>query len=176
MSSNLALTPKTPLNRTLPAPKSQFLQLHLAPTTTALIATAQLTEVINLSPEQITPIPHMSPWMMGTYNWRGEILWLVDVSCLVGLTPLYQQLPVTSGYSLIVLQFDSKNDGDRQTMGLVVNQVGKIEKFSSDLLQPPCFANQTKWEQFLLGYWLKSEAEIMAVLNSAVIWQEISGS
>ncbi|MEO1004661.1 MAG: chemotaxis protein CheW [Cyanobacteria bacterium J06638_38] len=173
MTSELAITPKPSLTKALPAPKEQFLMLDLAPATTALLATEKLTEVLSLSPEQIMPIPHMSPWMMGTYNWRGEILWLIDASYLVGLTPLYQQLQTTSGYTLVVMQFNT--DGDRQTLGLVVNQIGNIEKLSLDSLQSTFSANQTRWEKFLRGYWLKPEGAIIAVLDSVAIWQEISG-
>ncbi|MEM7762420.1 MAG: chemotaxis protein CheW, partial [Cyanobacteria bacterium P01_A01_bin.40] len=71
------------------------------------------------------------------------------------------------------MQFNT--DGDRQTLGLVVNQIGNIEKLSLDSLQSTFSANQTRWEKFLRGYWLKPEGAIIAVLDSAAIWQEISG-
>lgn len=157
----------------------QFLQLHFASEITALLPTEQLTEVITVSTEEIMPMPHMSPWMMGTYNWRSEILWLVDMGYLVGLTPLYQQ--VHSTYTAAVVQFplptNTSNDTGSQIVGLVVNQVGNIERCPPDSIQTSSLSNKdTKLEQFLRGYWLKSEQEILAVFNIDAIWRGISQS
>ncbi len=158
----------------------QFLQLHLASDTIALMPTKDLSEVITFSAEKIMPMPHMSSWMMGTYNWRGEILWLVDLGYLGGLTPLYKQ--VISNYTAIVLQFPLStkklnNNTNNQIVGLVVNQVGNIERCRPESIKPSCFfAKDTKLEQFLQGYWLKSEQDILAVFNPDAIWKEISES
>ena len=58
--------------------QEQFLQLYLANQTITLLPTEQLTEVLTISAERIMPMPHMSPWIMGTYNWRSNMLWLVE--------------------------------------------------------------------------------------------------
>ncbi len=165
----------------LESPKvmEQFLQLHFASQITALLPTEQLTEVITVSPEQIMPMPHMPHWMMGTYNWRGEILWLIDVGCLIGLTPLYQQVIPT--YTAAILQFllppDTFNESGIQILGLVFNQVGNIERCDPNLIDTSAFsAANAELEKFLRGYWLKSEAENLAVLNPETLWQEISRS
>ena len=119
----------------------QFLQLHLVSDTIALMPTRDLSEVLTFSAEQIMPMPHMSPWMMGTYNWRGEILWLIDLGYLVGLTPLYKQ--VLSNYTATVLQFASStktlNNTNKQIVGLVVNQVGNIERCNPQSIKPSSF-------------------------------------
>ncbi|HEY9652883.1 MAG TPA: chemotaxis protein CheW, partial [Coleofasciculaceae cyanobacterium] len=65
----------------------QFLRFHLLPNTTALLPIEQLTEVLTISRDQVVPIFHMPPWVMGVYNWRGEILWILDLGHLIGLTP-----------------------------------------------------------------------------------------
>ncbi len=67
--------------------KEQFLRFHLVPDTTLMLSITQLTEVLTIPVGQIIPIPHMPAWVMGVYNWRGEILWMVDLGQLVGLTP-----------------------------------------------------------------------------------------
>ncbi len=166
------------LNSTNTQVMEQFLQLHFASEMTALLPTEHLTEVITVPPEQIMPMPHMSPWMMGTYNWRGEILWLVDVGCLIGLTPLYQQVIPT--YTSAVLQFppppNTFNDTGLQIVGLVFNQVGNIERCDPNLIEEvsSVSGSNPELEKFLRGYWVKSESEILAVLNPDVLWQKIS--
>ncbi len=166
------------LNSTTTQVMEQFLQLQFASDMTTLLSTEHLTEVITVSPEQIMPMPHMSPWMMGTYNWRGEILWLVDVGCLIGLTPLYQQVIPT--YTAAVLQFPPpanafNSDPGIQIVGLVFNEVGNIERCDPNLIETSSISGSNpELEKFLRGYWVKCETEIMAVLNPDILWQKIS--
>ena len=85
----------------------QFLRISLASNTLALLPVQYLSEVLTMPNGQIMPIPHMTPWVMGAYNWRGEILWMVDLcivhshvhsdsfwACLLGIRilPAFQRL------------------------------------------------------------------------------------
>ncbi|GBF83604.1 chemotaxis signal transduction protein [Aphanothece sacrum FPU3] len=95
-------------NLTLPSPTGetrnrssleQFLRFDLVPDTTLMLPVAQLTEVLTVPLGQIVPIPHMPPWVMGIYNWRGEILWMVDLGHLLGLNSLASTNPKPPGLS-----------------------------------------------------------------------------
>ena len=157
----------------------QFLRLYLDSDTGALLPITQLTEVLNVSCAQIMPIPHMYPWMMGVYNWRGQILWLVDLGNLVGITPLYQQALTSSNHTVVVLEVPGeKTDStgnDRQTVGLVINRVGNIENCNPSLIKTVSpSAMSTKLETFLRGYWCKSDYEMLAVFRLNAIWEAIS--
>ena len=157
----------------------QFLRLYLDSETGALLPITQLTEVLNVSCSQVMPIPHMHSWMMGVYNWRGEILWLVDLANLVGITPLYQQALTSSSHTVIVLEAPlaeaDSTGNDRKTLGLVVNQVGNIENCNPDLIKNIAFpAINTKLEAFLRGYWCKSDYEMLAIFHLDSIWEAIS--
>ena len=68
--------------------QQQFLRFHLAPDLNAALPVEQMTEVFTVATTKVVPIPHMPPWVIGVYNWRGEILWLVDLGYLLGGTPL----------------------------------------------------------------------------------------
>ena len=157
----------------------QFLRLYLDSETGALLPITQLTEVLNVSCSQVMPIPHMHSWMMGVYNWRGEILWLVDLAHLVGITPLYQQALTSSNYTVIVLEAPVEEEdatgNARKTLGLVINQVGNIENCNPNLIKNISFAAiNTKLEAFLRGYWCKSDYEMLAVFHLDAIWEAIS--
>ena len=175
-----------PASSTAPiSPKmKQFLRLSPNAQTVVLLPTEQLNEVLTISTEQIAPMPGMSPWIMGTYNWRGNILWLVDLGYLVGLKPLYQQ-PSASSYTVTVLQFDQRSQqapssyggvicDSSQVIGLVVNRVGNIERCTLDSIQPISSVTDNRLTEFLQGYWLKSEQEILAVLKPDSILQALS--
>ena len=83
--------------------RQQFLRFHLMPDTTALLPVHQMTEVVTMAINEVVPIPHLPAWVMGVYNWRGEILWLVDLGHLIGLPPIHQQATGRSTYTAIVI-------------------------------------------------------------------------
>jgi len=71
--------------------EEQFLRFHLEPETKIMLPIEQVTEVLKIDVGNIVPIPQMPSWVMGVYNWRGEILWIVDLGHLIGLNSWYQQ-------------------------------------------------------------------------------------
>lgn len=152
----------------------QFLRFCLFPHTTALLPIPQLTEVLTIPRHQIVPIFQMPPWVMGIYNWRGEILWMVDLGHLVGLSPWYQQASHTSHHTAVVLQGHSyqKNttNSQSQMLGLVVNKVEDIEWCNSDMIQSPSASTMTcEILPFLRGYLLNSNHETLMVLDGESI-------
>ncbi|MGG6295936.1 chemotaxis protein CheW [Leptolyngbya sp. AN02str] len=75
------------------APELQALEspegeLHLRFFTTsgdefALPATG-IKEVISVPPDRITPIPNVSPLLLGTLNVRGRVVWVADLGQFLG--------------------------------------------------------------------------------------------
>lgn len=157
----------------------QFLRFHLMPDTTALLPVHQMTEVVTLVINDVVPIPQMPAWVMGVYNWRGEILWLVDLGHLIGLTPIYQQVTSRSTYTAVVVHATQQMPGKQRAgsqntggkiIGLLVNRVEDMEWCNPDLIQsPPMSAVDPELVPFLRGYWLKSNGEILVVLDGESI-------
>lgn len=84
----------------------------------ALLPLAQISEVFRVSVEDILPVPEMPDCILGIFNWRGEMLWLVDLDHLLG----YSSLSVMAADPMtIVVQ------SNNQPLGLVVPQVNDIE-------------------------------------------------
>ena len=150
------------------------MRFHLVPDTTVLLPMEQLTEVLTISNGQIIPIFHMPAWVMGVYNWRGEILWMVDLGHLVGLTPWHQQANTTSVFRAIVLQANSSqatpNNARTHLLGIVVNRVEDIEWCNPDSIQsPPSSTVTPELAPFLRGYWLKPNGEMLVVMDGQAI-------
>jgi positive phototaxis protein PixI len=137
----------------------------------------QLTEVLTIPKNQIVPIFHMPTWVMGVYNWRGEILWMVDLGHLVGLTPWYQQVSNTSAFTALVLQADSQQitstntkSQKSQMLGVVVNRVEDIEWCNpSEIQSPPSSSVTPELVPFLRGYWLKSNGEMLMIIDGKAL-------
>jgi positive phototaxis protein PixI len=154
--------------------QEQFLRFALVPDTEVLLPIAQLLEVLTIPIGQIIPIPQMPAWVMGVYNWRGEVLWMVDLGYLLGLTPAHQQTKIISNYRAIVIHAhfnapDRVRSGN-QMLGLVVTQVEDIESFNPDEIEsPPATAVSVSQAPFLRGYWLKGDGKMLLVLDGAAI-------
>lgn len=151
----------------------QFLRLHLMPDTTAMLAVNQISEVLTIPMTQVIPIPHMPAWVLGVYNWRGNILWIIDLGHLLGLTPLFQHTTNSSTYTAVVIRdaqqrratLGNQNTSDK-VLGLFVNRVEDLELCNPDAIQsPPESAVRSELVPYLRGYWLKQTGEIFVVLD-----------
>jgi positive phototaxis protein PixI len=140
----------------------QFLSFSL-PTHLAILPTRNLTEVLTLSAQQIVPIPDLlDRSIMGVCNWRGEVLWLVDLNAKLNGEPL----PVLQGthYSAIIMHHNG------QTLGLVVSQVTQMVWCEVAEIQPlPQTKQMPHSSPFIQGYWISSQAEPFLVLNAPEI-------
>ncbi|MBR8826510.1 MAG: chemotaxis protein CheW [Gomphosphaeria aponina SAG 52.96 = DSM 107014] len=155
--------------------QAQFLRFHLVPDTNVMLPIFQLSEVLSIPYGQIVPIPAMPAWVMGVYNWRGEILWMVDLGHLVGLIPWYQQTVSSSNHRAVVLNANlgrsaRSSHGRNEMLGLVVNRIEDIEWCNPDeFYSPPASAVSSELATFLRGYWLKQNGEMLVALDGEAI-------
>ncbi len=96
----------------------------------------RVTELINIPIDRVVPIPHLPPAVIGVYNWRGEILWIVDLAMFLGVktagSPLrYRSLQPT----IILTSADTSEDPRQKTIGFVVDEISEIEWCDLDLIQ-----------------------------------------
>lgn len=173
VSESLPVSQTSLTEADLPAAGTQFLRLYLVPETKLLLPIDKLTEVLTIPLGQIVPIPHVPPWVMGVYNWRGEILWMIDLGQLVGLTPWHQQTVNSSSYMSVVLNSEPNGDDSNNSgthLGLVVTKVEDLEWCQLELMQSlPSSMMTTELASFLQGYWLKPSGEMLVVLDIEAI-------
>jgi positive phototaxis protein PixI len=105
---------------------TQYISFLLTEKMRGMIPTTQLSETINLELNRIVQIPDLPPAVVGVCGWRGEVLWLVDLSYALSLTPLldtdYQSakcsvLRVTvhqQSFGILVADVQQLVRGDRQ--------------------------------------------------------------
>ncbi|MGF1495349.1 MAG: chemotaxis protein CheW [Elainellaceae cyanobacterium] len=165
---------------TPPDSTEQFLRLRLASDTLALLPVRYLGEVLTIATNQIIPIPHMPPWVMGVHNWRGEILWMIDLGHLLGLPAWYQQTGSFSTLTTVLLDAHEATKGaaqSRQVVGLVVYQAEDIEWCNPNLVQASTpLSVIPELTPFVQGYWWTANDEILAVLDREAIIAAISNA
>ena len=146
----------------------QFLRFHLHKGTKAMLPIKQITEVLKIQFSQIVPIPQMPAWVMGVHNWRGDVLWTIDLAHLIGFEPWYQKSINHANHTAIVLSPNKEQKDNVQNnihLGLVVSQVEDIEMCNVADIQIPPSSVTAQLASFLDGYWLRSSGVPIIVLN-----------
>jgi positive phototaxis protein PixI len=150
---------------------TQFLRFQLDPLTKAMLPIDHITEVLKIPFGQIVPIPQMPAWVMGVYNWRGEILWMVDLGHLIGLNSWYQHQGNLLRQTAIVLSPHRQRDRSSNIhLGLIVGRVEDLESCDISTIQAAMSSQANpQLSNFMQGYWLKPEGEMILALDSARI-------
>lgn len=152
----------------------QFLSFPLGSDTQAMLSVDQLTEVLTLPVGQIVPIPDMAAYVLGAYNWRGEILWVIDLGQLLGLEPLHQQLGNAASYKVLVSQPDLQAAA---YLGLAVTNVDDMHWCNpSDIESAPTAAGTPNLSPFLRGFTLSSKGEMLLAIDAAAIFDRMLSS
>lgn len=148
---------------------AKYLKFTLMADMTALLPIAQLAAVLKIEATQITAIPHLPASIMGVYNWRGEVLWIVDLGYLLGGTSWHQQSILPTHYKTLLLEQILAETSERRHLGLVVPHVNGIESLSLDAIQSPS-AIADALVPFLRGYWLGVTGEMLMLLDGPAIF------
>jgi len=111
------------VNAVAEAAKREFLTCRLGDETYA-VDILQVQEIREVN--EVTRVPHVSPFVRGVINLRGAIVPIVDLGLMFGF-PEPAQL---TGASAIVL------DVDNRLMGLVVSSVSDVLQLAADEIAP----------------------------------------
>jgi positive phototaxis protein PixI len=134
-----------------------------------MLPTPQLTEVLSLPLSQVVPIPDMPATLLGVCNWRGEVLWLVDLGSLLGFEPLYAQNLQQGTLSIIVVHCQGR------MLGLAVSEVEQMIRCASDQMQRTIAPNLTpELTRCLDAYWTAPNHEVFLVLNGDAVFDCLS--
>lgn len=175
---NLQLSPSQEQNSQALPPSinsyaEQFLRSQLAPGTTIFLPIQGLLQVLTVPIDQIIGMPHMPAWVMGIYNWRGEVLWVIDLGHLCGLLPWHQQPTPLTVHRVVVLR-SPKSEGNLTAkdhrLGLAVGTIEDMEWCNVSEIQEPTPAEKLpQLTPFLRGWRLFQEGKL-AVLDEAAIF------
>jgi positive phototaxis protein PixI len=147
----------------------QFLKFQLQPNFTTLIEVELVTELVNVFVDRVVPMPHLPPTVLGVYNWRGEILWIVDLAMLIGVTesPRRYQNPQPT---IILSSGNNNKDRQQKTIGFVVDEIGEIESGQLELIKSTdsdnIYPELSNWTR---GWWESATGENFLVLDGHAI-------
>jgi positive phototaxis protein PixI len=137
-----------------------FLQFQFANGESAVIPAEIAAEIRLVEAKEILPIPQMPAWVLGIFQWQGEMIWVIDLGHSLDYSPLSWQ----DKNPLVVLELD------KQYFGCVVSVANEIQEYDLLQLQAPrhdLFSSESL--PFLQGFFLKSEREIVRLLDMKAI-------
>ena len=106
-----------------------------------------IREVLAIASDQITPVPNVSPFLLGILNLRGQVVWVTDVGQFLGEP---KPLTIDQGeLSIIVIE------SGEMMLGLAVSSVKGMEWLNADALRPTSKTNESLLP-FLTGEWVAS--------------------
>ena len=65
--------------------RSVYLKFHIDPHTSALLSMKNIQEAAVLPSRLLTTMPNMPPYVLGLTNRRSRVMWVIDISQMIGL-------------------------------------------------------------------------------------------
>ncbi|MEA5573313.1 chemotaxis protein CheW [Calothrix sp. UHCC 0171] len=146
--------------------KQKFLTFQLGSKDTAVISLANIIEVLQISASEICGVPQMPSYIYGVYNWRGEMVWLIDLEAMLGYSSSRKISSLIPKIITIIVQHEGKS------LGLLVNQLMDIDYLDVSQIKPantelfPAAINSV-----LAGYFIGKNEEIILSLDALAILQ-----
>lgn len=126
--------------------RQRFLRFKLSGANGSLLPLQAIAEVKQLAIADILPVPDIANSVLGVCNWRGEILWLVDLNALIGERPLWEQVPRLEQPTAIVVQ------SAQHSIGLVVEHVDDLELIAPELIDQQTELSSPTLAPYVSGY------------------------
>ncbi len=126
----------------------------------ALPATG-IREVIAQPPDRITPMPNVSPLLLGTLNLRGQVIWVADLGQFLG-----DSAPLNTDRAEIpVIAVEDQS----VTLGLAVDQIADMDWLDPDEVRVSTSAPDSM-APFLRGEWLSEQTgKVLRLLDQVSI-------
>lgn len=136
-----------------------YLKFQFGQQTPAVLSMSGASEVIVLPIERLTPMPNMSPFVMGLINRRSRVLWLVDLARMLNLPGVETNV---QHYNVVIISNDS------MSLGIIVQSVEGIVRFLPESIHSPLGQVSSTLVPYLRGCILLS-TEILLVLDAEAI-------
>ena len=136
-----------------------FLRLKLDEQTYAVVPMLQTKEAIVLPTGRISVIPNLPSPILGLFNRRSSLLWLVDLPEILGLEPLDRH---AHSYDIALL------DVGQVPLGIAVRAIQGVTRFAQEQIESPIGSFNPAFTPYLRG-WILQEKELVLVLEPEAI-------
>ncbi len=144
-----------------------FLRFALDRHTTAVVPMHQTQEALVLPSERVSTIPNLPSCVLGLFNRRSSLLWLVDLPELLGLEPIDRH---SHRFELVLLKVG------QTPLAVAVKAIQGVVRFAPEDIKSPIGSFNPAFTPYLRG-WILKEQELVLVLDPEAIInaREIAG-
>ena len=148
----------------------KFLRFQLKHEVIGLLPANIVATIVQVAEADVLPAPQMHPCVMGVYNWRNEMVWMVDLQYLLGYSSTETETKSAGlgakfdPYVMIVRQ-------QERILGLVVPLVEDLVDLDIEQIHSPSgelFSGQLL--PFIEGYFMSANREIMMLLKPDAVF------
>jgi positive phototaxis protein PixI len=153
------MTTATPTKRSSRTTGDMFLRFELDRQTTAVVPMLQTLEAIILPAGRISVIPNLPAPVMGLFNRRSSLLWLVDLPDILGLEPIDRH---AHSYDVALLKVGET------PLAVAVRSILGVTRFAKEEIESPIGSFNPAFTPYLHG-WILREQELVLVLDPEAI-------
>jgi positive phototaxis protein PixI len=153
------LLSQTTASRASEAAGEMFLRFKLDNQTTAVVPMQQTQEALVLPSERVSVVPNLPASVLGLFNRRSSLLWLVDLPQLLGLEPIDRY---AHSYDLVLLKVDNI------PLAVAVRAIQGVVRLVPDDIKSPIGSFNPAFTPYLRG-WILKEQELVLVLDPEAI-------
>ncbi len=119
-----------------------------------------IREVVSPAPDRITPIPNASPLLLGTLNWRGQVIWVADLGQFLGDVAVLN----TDRPEIHVIAVEDQDT----VLGLAIDRIVGMAWLDIEQIQMPTNVPDGMGP-FLRGEWVLDEEQHLWLLDQVAI-------
>jgi positive phototaxis protein PixI len=142
-----------------------YLKFRLEPDIPAAVSVRSVQEAFILPSRQLTAMPNMPAALLGLTNRRNQVVWVIDLAQLLGLSVFDATV---QQFSLLLLQVGMVK------IGLAVQQIEGMVRLGPDAIQAPIGQTSVALLPYLQGCALQQQEgrqEILLLLDAEAIVQ-----
>ncbi len=136
-----------------------FLRFQLDSQTSAVVPMQETQEAIVLPAERVSIVPNLPAPVLGLFNRRSNLLWLVDLPQILGLEPIDRHV---HSYDIALLKVG------QTPLAVAVKSIQGVVRFDRENIESPIGSFNPAFTPYLSG-WILQEKELILVLDPAAI-------
>jgi chemotaxis signal transduction protein len=157
----------------------EYCRMKVSPLLWVVLPVSYVEEVIQLRPQDISPIPAVNPCLLGLTNQRGKLLWVLHLESFLGIKPT----PLAKQISAIAIRTQVPNVGICR-IACVVMALEEIITLDSQKFVPVPKKIPARARTLLSGlvnfdkktYGILNVNEVFRILNPSIVGGDTIGN
>jgi positive phototaxis protein PixI len=155
----MSVTTSLPTKRSTRTTGEMFLRFQLDKQTCAVVPMLQTQEAIVLPAGRVSVIPNLPSCVLGLFNRRSNLLWLIDLPEILGLEPIDRY---AHSYDVALLKVG------QTPLAVAVRAIQGVVRFNQEEIRSPIGSFNPAFTPYLSG-WILQEQELVLVLDPEAI-------